>query len=332
MVSLIIPVYNEEKYIYRLLNSIEIQDYPKEMTEIIFIDGMSKDNTRKILDNWDKKEYNKVIICDNEKTIIPCALNIGIKNATGDYIVRLDAHSEYPSDYVSKCVDLIERTNADNVGGIVVTQNEGFVGKAISYVMSSKFGVGNSGFRTNGESGYAETVPFGTFKKETFEKFGLYDERLVRNEDNEMNYRIRKSGGKIYMDSSIRSVYHSRDSVSGLIKMAFANGKWNIITFFMCPGAMSIRHFIPFLFVVSLVVLGLGLCLPGIIKIAAAVLLGCEILLYSALDICFSVYISSKNGFKYLFMLIALFPIFHISYGIGSVAALFKAPFLKGKK
>ena len=136
--------------------------------------------------------------------------------AKGKYIIRLDAHADYNKDYISKCVFWLDRTNADNVGGVAETKSKGFIGNSIALMLSSKFGVGNSQFRTNGVSGYVDTVPFGAFRKEVFDKYGLYDERLTRNQDNEMNFSIRNNGGKIYMSDEIRFSYYCRDSIKSI--------------------------------------------------------------------------------------------------------------------
>ena len=192
-VSVVMPVYNEEKYIKNCLDSLLLQDYPIEKMEWIFVDGLSKDKTKDILLEYKNKYPELIKVFDNKNKTVPYAMNIGIKEAKGKYIVRLDAHADYNKDYISKCVYYLDTTDADNVGGIAITKSRGFTGNAIAMMLSSKFGVGNSQFRTNGHSGYVDTVPFGAFRKEVFEKWGGYDERLTRNQDNEMNYRIRKN-------------------------------------------------------------------------------------------------------------------------------------------
>ena len=201
------------------------------------------------------------------------------------------------------------------------------MGNAIAKMLSSKFGVGNSQFRTNGESGYVDTVPFRTFKREVSSKYGGYDERLVRNQDNEMNFRIRKNGGKIYLSSDIHLSYYCRNSINEISTMARKNGMWNIITMKLCPGSMGWRHFIPFLFVIS--VLGLGIL--GMIHSIFWMLLGLELSLYFILDVLFS--IRQASGAREFFALIILFPIFHVSYGFGSIiglAKLFSKKFQQG--
>lgn len=185
-------------------------------------------------------------------------------------------------------------------------------------MLSSKFGVGNSQFRTNGESGYVDTVPFGAFRREVFEKYGGYDERLTRNQDNEMNYRIRKNGGKIYLANDIHLSYYCRDSIKGIIDMAQKNGMWNVITMKLCPGSMGIRHFIPLAFLLSLILLPiLSLFIKPVLY-----LFGVEIVLYLILDIYFS--IKQADGGREFLLLFILFPVFHITYGVGSIRGIIK--------
>ena len=318
IVSVVMPVYNEEKYIEKCIDSLLLQDYPTEKMEWIFVDGCSKDKTVAILKKY-QDNYPKLIkIYSNPQKIVPYAMNIGIEASCGKYIVRLDAHADYATDYISKCIHYLETTDAENVGGVAETKANGFMGNAIAKMLSSKFGVGNSQFRTNGESGYVDTVPFGAFKREVFSKYGGYDERLVRNQDNEMNFRIRKNGGKIYLANDIKLSYYCRDSIKGISAMAQKNGMWNVITMKLCPGSMGVRHFIPFLFVIS--VLGLGIL--GIIHPIFWMLLGVELALYFALDVLFSA--KQASTIKEFFALMLLFPTFHIAYGFGSLIGITK--------
>lgn len=254
-VSVIIPVYNEEKYIDGLIESLKRQDYDKEKFEVIFIDGNSKDKTVDIIkEKIDLEETDKYKILINPDRITPKSVNIGIKEAKNEIIIRLDAHSEYPSNYISKCVYYINNTDADNVGCLCKPEGKTRIGKAIANVVSSKFGVGNSSFRTGAESGYVDTVPFGTFRRELFEKIGYFNEELPRSEDNEFNYRIRKNQGKVYLFNDIEAIYYPRDTILKLMKMGFQNGKWATYTGYIIPGAMGIRHFIPLFFVIGLII------------------------------------------------------------------------------
>lgn len=327
IVSVVMPVYNEEKYIEKCVDSLLLQDYPVDKMEWIFVDGCSKDKTVEILKRYQEKYPSLIKIYNNPNKIVPFAMNIGIAASKGKYIVRLDAHADYAVDYISKCIYYLDNTDAENVGGVAETKANGFMGNAIAKMLSSKFGVGNSQFRTNGESGYVDTVPFGAFRREVFSKYGGYDERLVRNQDNEMNFRIRKNGGKIYLSNDIRLSYYCRDSIQGIATMARKNGMWNIITMKLCPGSMGLRHFIPFLFVLS--VLGLGIL--SFAHPLFAVLLGAEMFLYLLLDALFSA--KQASSVKEFFALLILFPIFHVAYGCGSmvgITKLFSGEFKQG--
>ena len=317
-VSVVMPVYNEEKYIDKCIQSLLMQDYPQSDMEWIFVDGCSTDKTVDILEKYAEKYPDLIKTYNNPNKIVPYAMNIGIAESKGEYIVRLDAHADYAPDYISKCIHYLKQTDAENVGGVAETKSHGFVGNAIAKMLSSKFGVGNSQFRTNGESGYVDTVPFGAFKRDVFKKYGGYDERLVRNQDNEMNYRIRKNGGKIYLANDIKLSYYCRDSIKSIAQMAQKNGMWNVITMKLCPGSMGIRHFIPLTFVSSVI----GLLLLGLLHWIFWAFLGLELLLYCSLDAIFSY--KCCDSLKEWLLLMLVFPSFHIAYGFGSILGIFK--------
>ena len=317
-ISVVMPVYNEEKYIENCIDSLLLQDYPQECMEWIFVDGMSSDRTRELIGSYIEKYPKLIKLLSNPNKTVPYAMNIGIKEVRGKYIIRLDAHADYSKDYISKCVYCLDTTDADNVGGVAETKSKGFVGNAIAKMLSSRFGVGNSEFRTNGESGYVDTVPFGAFRREVFEKWGGYDERLTRNQDNEMNYRIRKNGGKIYLSSDIKLSYYCRDSIKGISDMALKNGMWNVITMKLCPGSMGVRHFIPLAFLLSLIILPIA----GIIYHPIWWMFALEMALYFGLDCLFSA--KQASGLKEFFLLVLLFPVFHITYGVGSLKGILK--------
>lgn len=312
-ISIVMPIFNEAKYIQKCLDSLLDQDYPREKMEWLFVDGGSVDGTLDVLQTYSQNFPGLISVLHNPKRTVPYAMNIGIAAAKGAYIIRLDAHAEYANNYFSKCVELLERTGADNVGGVMETKAITPMGHIIAEILSSKFGVGNSQFRTNGNDGYVDTVPFGAFRREVFESLGGYNEQLTRNQDNEMNYRIRKNGGKVFMSREIKLAYYSRESIKGLTEMAFQNGKWNVITSKLCPGTMGIRHFIPLVFLLS------HFFLPTISAFLPFVwwLYALECLLYLALDI-----IASLG--KHFLVKIWLFPLFHLSYGFGSLIGLFQ--------
>ena len=320
-ISVIIPVYNEEKYIDKCISSMLKQDYPREQMEWFFVDGMSKDRTKELLEQYRDKYPKLIMVLENKNKTVPFAMNIAIKAAKGKYIIRLDAHAEYAENYFTKCVEILERTGADNVGGVMETKSRTKIGESIAKMLSSRFGVGDSQFRTNGKDGYVDTVPFGAFRREVFDEVGLYDERLTRNQDSELNYRITHSGGKIYLSNEIKLAYYCRDSVGGIVKMALMNGKWNIITSKLCPGSMRLRHFVPCVFTMSLLFMPvLGLLWRPFWWLFAA-----EMALYFLLDVIFSAKAAEK--FTELIDLLYLFPLFHVSYGWGSVMGICKVLF-----
>lgn len=315
-ISVIIPIFNEERYIEKCVDSMLAQDYPREKMEWFFVDGMSKDRTVEILQTYREKHPDLIHILENPHKIVPYAMNIGIRASRGRYIIRLDAHAQYAQDYFSKCVEVLEETGADNVGGVMETKSRTPIGATIAKMLSSKFGVGNSQFRTHGKDGYVDTVPFGAFRREIFDKVGLYDERLVRNQDIELNYRITHNGGKIYLSSKIKLAYFCRDSVKALVKQARMDGKWNIITSKFCPGSMGLRHFIPFLFLMSLI----GMPILTLLWKPFGALFALELLAYFSLGALFAK--KSADSTREFFQLLALYPTFHISYGWGSLTGM----------
>jgi len=311
LVSVIIPIRNEEKHIEKCLDSLIAQTYPRDLIEIIFVDGMSDDNTINIIYRKIEETDLNVVILSNPKKIVPSAMNIGIKNCNGSIVIRMDAHSSYYKKYIQLCVNTLNETGADNAGGVLTTVGNGIIGSAFARVLSSKFGVGNSGFRTNASSGLVDTVPFGAYPKETFLKYGFYDERLIRNQDYELNYRIRKNGGKIYLNSNIKLTYYCRDTFKSIVKQSYENGKWNYITMKLCPGSMGIRHFIPFVFFISLLIM------PFFSEWLMYLFI-MEIISYLALDI----YYSTTNNVLDSLVTMILYPIFHMSYGLGTFFGL----------
>ena len=313
IVSVIIPVYNESAFIDKCMHSLLNQTYPKQQTEFILIDGLSNDDTVSKLEQYTSNL--KMCILSNEKRLVPYALNIGIQHAKGKYIIRMDAHAEYAPDYIEKCVYYLENTSADNVGGIAATKGSGFFGEANAEILSSKFGVGNSDFRTETKSGYVDTVPFGAFRRKLFEQIGFFNPDLPRSEDNDFNSRIRANGGKVYLAADIRFTYYCRDTAKGLLLQAIKNGNALFLTLQKNPKAMSLRHYIPFLFLVSL------LCLPPIAVILPffRLILAIELGTYSLLNVLFSL---KSARLIYFFYKLIMFPVFHLSYGLGSLLGL----------
>ncbi|MCF6245175.1 MAG: glycosyltransferase family 2 protein [Sulfurovum sp.] len=331
-ISVIIPCLNEEKYIMACLESILEAEYSHERMEIFVVDGMSEDDTRKIVKEYQDK-YKFIHLIDNFKRIPPVAMNMGIKKAKGEFIVRLDAHALYPANYFSELIKWHQELNAQNVGTAIATEvkNKNKKSLAIKEVLSHGFGVGNSDFRTGiKEIKEVDTVPFGCYKKEAFETYGYYDERLVRNQDIELNKRIVNAGGKIYLIPDVQCTYYARENFTELAKNQYQNGFWNILTAYYTKtlNSLSVRHFIPLLFVLSFIVpLCISLIFPQVLWLSFFSLV-------SYLSLVIIISIKLKNNSNSIVYLMLSFLTLHLSYGLGSFVGIFSVmnKYIKGKK
>ena len=331
MLTIICPIYNEEKYIARCIESIMAQDYPKDDLEVLFVDGMSTDRTREIIASYlPQCPYLRVL--DNPHKIVPYAMNKGISEAKGDIIMRLDGHSLYPNNYFSELVKWHSKLpDAWNIGGVCDTKviNSNKTSESIAKVMSDKFGVGNSTFRTGSDKEYLEvdTVPFGCYKSFVFERIGLYNEKLVRVQDIELNKRLKHAGGSIIMVPSIRCTYIPRDNYRDFFKNRFQTGYWVIKTCFITHTTknLGLRHFIPAGFVLALLLpLLLGFLWWPLFLVSpfvALLYLGCMTMRS----------IQIKDEKTSVWHLLKAFCCIHFSYGMGSIKALIDGVFKKEK-
>jgi glycosyltransferase involved in cell wall biosynthesis len=321
-ISLIIPCRNEEKYIARCLNSVIEQDYPMDNLEVLIVDGMSKDKTPQIVENYREKLLS-IKILKNPKKITPCAFNLGISYSKADIIMIMSAHSTLGKEYISKCVKYLDKHNVDNVGGIWITLpgDDTIIAQSIALTLSHPFGVGNTYFRIGSEEPkYADTVPFGCYGKEVFKKIGLFNEKLIRNQDLEFNLRLKKAGGKILLVPDIVSYYYARSTLRALAKNNFSNGFWVVYSSKFAKMPFSIRHLIPFFFVLSI-------CASLILSFIYRPFIYLFVLVFVAYlisNILFSLGISFKKGFKYFVPMMASFTTLHFSYGFGSMRGLIK--------
>ena len=322
-ISVILPVRNEEKYIEACVASIFAQDYPAEQMEVLFVDGRSEDSTVALLHEM-QKAHPQIVVLDNPNRTVPYAMNIGIRESRGEVIVRLDAHAEYPEDYVRLSVETLLSRDCDNAGGVFETRGRGFMGEAIAEMLRTPLGVGNATYRLTTEDGYVDTVPFGCFRRALFERIGGFDERMTRNQDNELNFRIRKSGGKIYLNHNIRVLYYCRDTMRGIMKMGFMNGKWNVITMTLVPGSMGVRHFVPLAFVLSTILLVLLTLLTHSMLFGG--LLALEWGAYLLLDCFYAYTIAREKGWRFFPVEVILYPAFHFAYGFGSLRGITALP------
>ena len=324
MLSVIVPIYQEEKYISKCIDSMLSQDYPKDDLEIILVDGMSKDRTREIVATYTAK-YPFMRMIDNPKRIAPCAMNRGIKEAKGDVIIRLDAHVYYPKNYFSLLVEkLNELPGAENVGALCNTLpiNNSITAQSIAAVLSSSFGMGNSHFRVGADKEMeVDTVPFGCFHKSIFDKVGLYDEELVRNQDDELNARIIKAGGKIYLIPQLVCEYYARDTAKKVYKMFYQYGVFKPLVNKKLGSPATVRQFFPLFFVLGLLV-GPVVCLflPVLWWAYFAV-----IMLWFILATSFS--LKDSKNLKRILTQNWIYFVVHFGYGWGYIVGIYKILF-----
>lgn len=326
MLSVICPIYNEEKYIAKCIDSVLKQDYPKEDMEIFFVDGMSGDRTVQIVNEYCVK-YPFIKLLENPHRVVPYAMNIGIKASKGEVILRLDGHCEYPENYFSCLVDNLKKYDADNVGGVFITLpcNETNISYAIAECLKNPFGMGNSLHRIGAkENVKTDSVPFGCFKREVFDKVGLYDEELIRNQDDELNARIIKNGGSIYLIPTLGIKYFARDKVAKVRKMFYQYGLFKPLVNKKLGQAATVRQFVPPLFVAALIC---GLALSFFSKIFLWLYLA-FLTLYFAIGIFMGIKSAkSTKRASMIFLMPWIFFNVHLSYGWGYWVGLFKVLF-----
>lgn len=326
-ITAMIVVRNEEKYIGKCFRSLLEQNYPSDKYEVLLIDGLSEDKTLTVAMETEKNyAYAKtkdgtskisVRYIENPQKILAAGWNIGIKEAKGEYVVRIDAHGYAEKDFILRSVETILKvSDATCVGGTINTEPISKKGRIIADVLSSPFGVGNSKFRYSQKEQYVDTVAFGLYKKSIFSKVGYFDETLKRNQDNDMHRRIREYGGKFYLNPEIKSTYHPRETIRSMVKQGFQNGKWNIITFRKSKNSVSIRHLVPLFFVVGII----GLSILGLWFKPFWILLISILSLHLILGLTFAL-LKSREVNRVMMMPI-LFLLFHLSYGLGSITSI----------
>jgi glycosyltransferase involved in cell wall biosynthesis len=318
-VSVIIPCQNEEKFIGPCLDSILTNDYPSERMEVLVIDGMSSDRTRAILAEIASRDP-RLRILDNPRKITPVALNLGIGHSHGEIILRMDAHARINPDYISRCVDAMRSYGADNVGGIMVTlsHGNGIWAQSFAQAISHRFGVGNSVFRTHTDKPrWVDTVFGGCYRKTVFSRVGLYNEKLVRSQDMELNRRLRKAGGTILLDPSIVAYYYAKPDFFSFLRHNWTNGTWSIVPFLYSDiMPVSWRHLVPMTFLTGLIGMGLLALLwrPAAWPFAAAVVL------YILANLAASAWVATRErDLRFVGTMPAAFAALHFAYGAGSI-------------
>jgi succinoglycan biosynthesis protein ExoA len=319
-VSVLMPVRNEADFISRCLLAVLAQDYPRDLMEIIIIDGMSTDGTQEIVSSFQKQHPNIQLI-RNPSRIVPTSLNLAISQAHGEIIIRVDGHCEIAPDYVSQCVSHLMNDQIEGVGGPIDTIGTTYISMAIACAMRSSFGVGNSAFRTvRDKTKFVDTVAFPAYTRRTIERAGPFDQELVRNQDDEYNYRLRQLGCAILLTPKIRSRYYSRSSILLLAKQYYQYGFWKVRVMQKHPRQMQLRQFAPPAFVASLIAFGLAAPISKV-GLRLFTVIACT---YMASNLVASTVLARSHGWKYLPVLPAAFASLHLSYGLGFLAGLVK--------
>ncbi len=328
-VSLCVVAYNEELFLPGLLNDLTKQTYPHELTEIVLIDSSSTDKTKRIMEDFSRKEtsFYRVAVLDNPQKIQAAGWNVAIAHASGDVMIRIDAHTHIPADFTAKNMALQE-SGEYVTGGIrpCLIDRPTPWKEMLLEVENSLFGSSINRKGAKGKRGYVKTLFHAAYRKEVFDRVGPFNTKLLRTEDNEMHYRIRKAGYRILCDSDIVSYQYARGDLKKMIRQKFGNGYWIGITLGICPGCISVFHLVPFAFLI------------GIVFSTVAALLSFWYL-SAALWIAYAAFVLSgtvctvlkKKANRWTFLMPAIFLLLHLSYGVGTLAGLVRAPFYKRK-
>jgi succinoglycan biosynthesis protein ExoA len=324
-ISVVIPCRNERHHLITLLDSLSGQELNASDWEILVADGESDDGTAEALVREAGLRGLPLRVLNNPDRIASAGLNLAIRAARGEFILRMDAHSEYAPDYVRRCVETLERTGADNAGGPARTRAKGYVARAIQAAYHSPLSSGGSRFHDDRYEGWIDTVPYGCWRRTTLDRIGLFDQELVRNQDDELNLRLVRAGGRIWQDPQIQSWYWTRSRFGALARQYFQYGFWKVRVIRKHRLPASPRHLAPGAFVLlclSLLMVATVLGAAGMNWIPAAMTLGFIASAYAAVLIGASIAAGAKHGWDLIPVLPLAFAIFHWSYGLGFVAGL----------
>lgn len=320
LVTAVIPCRNEARYIGPCLDSLVACDYPKDRLEVLVCDGLSDDGTREIVAGYAER-HPFIRLVDNPRRITPCAMNAGIAEAHGEVIMPMGAHAVYSPSYISQLVAALHETGADNVGGVLVTlpANETPLARALALGLSHPFGVGNSYFRIGATARRAvDTVPFGCYRRAVFDRIGVFDEDLVRNQDDELNARLLKQGGRIMLIPEVVSHYYARGSLGQVARMFYQYGYYKPLAAWKVGRIMTVRQLIPALFVGALGLTGtLAIIFPP-----ARFALAALALTYATAALASAALALRRHGVRCAAALVLVFPTLHCSYGLGSLTAV----------
>jgi succinoglycan biosynthesis protein ExoA len=315
LISIIAPCRNERRFIEPFLRGTLAQvSFPADRSiEILVADGMSDDGTRERIERIAALD-SRVRLIENPERIVSTGLNRAIEAARGDIIIRMDVHTEYAPDYVKKCVEALEETGADNVGGAARTRAESYFQEAISVAYHSFFSVGGARFHNEDYEGYVDTVTYGCWYKHTLEELGMFDEELVRNQDDELNLRIVRCGGRIWQSRAIKSWYYPRSSIRSLFMQYSQYGYWKVRIIQKHKIPASFRHLVPGSFIGSLLIFGLLSPFDAVFFWIGATILG----LYLIGNIATSIGVAAtRHRVKFMPILPIIFAAYHFGYGYG---------------
>jgi cellulose synthase/poly-beta-1,6-N-acetylglucosamine synthase-like glycosyltransferase len=314
-ISVLVPVRNEERHLERCLYSLASQDYPRDRFEVLVIDGASTDRTREFAARFAAESTLAVRLLQNPRRLPAAGMNIGLDEARGDVIVRLDGHAHAAPDFLRRSVQALEDTRADCVGGVIESDGDTPVGEAIALAMSSRFGVGGASFRVGGE-GPTDTVAFGAYRREVFVRIGGFAEDIDKGEDDEFNFRLLDAGGTIMLVPGIRTGYTVRDDLPGLWRQYFGYGRAKPEVLRRHPAQVRPRQLAPALFVLALgsslflAILGIKRPLRSLLQI------------YALAGTTASLDLVRQHGWKHLPVLIPAFGCLHLAYGLGFLVGL----------
>ena len=317
-VSIILPVRNEARFLTRSLGSVLSQKYPVTRMEVIVADGMSTDETRGIVESL-QRQHPHLRLIDNPGLIVSTGLNAALVQARGEIIIRIDGHCEIEREYVRCCVRHLLEDGFDGVGGPLETIGETPIAKVIALAMGSQFGVGNSAFRTTKKTtDLADTIAFPAYTRAILERAGPYDEVMVRNQDDDYNYRLRAMGAKILLAGDVRSRYYSRGSLRSVGKQYFQYGYWKVRVMQKQPMQMRARQFVPPLFAAALLLSSLAAPFTSI----ARWMLGLIFTSYAVSSLFASAVTAWKKRPQFPWALPIAFAVIHLAYGFGFLFGL----------
>lgn len=309
LVTIAIPCFNEERYIEKCVEDVFAQDYPADSIEVLVGDGMSMDRTREILAELAAKHPGRLRVIDNPHRLQAAAMNAMIDEARGEIIIRMDVHARYAPDYVRQCVDVLDETGADNVGGAQRAIPETWFQRALCAALDSPLAVGGARYRDADAEGFVDTVFLGAFRRKIFERVGGYDAKAITNEDAELNQRILAAGGKVYLSRKIVVQYFPRDSFRGLAAQYFKYGKGRARTLLKHRTFPTPRPAIPFAMMAG----AATLLLTPPLHPAAPLAFGA----YGAATLVESLRVSLRHGLALAPAVFAIFPVLHLSHGVG---------------